>query len=158
MLSPAEKQEIEREAAHYPRRQAAVIEALKVVQKHRRWVSDEALADVAGCLDMDPAEVENVATFYNLIYRRPVGEHVILVCDSISCWVLGATAIRRHLCARLGVEPGQTTADKRFTVLPVACLGACEQAPAMMIDETLYGQLTTARVDEILARLQESAP
>ena len=152
MLTPEEKAEIEAEAARYERKRSAVIEALKAIQRRRGWVSDEAVRDVAGILEMTPAEVDGVATFYSLIFRRPVGRHVILVCDSVSCWTMGYDAIRGRLQAKLRIGLGETSADGRFTLLPASCLGACDLAPAMMIDEELYGNLTPPKVDEILAK------
>jgi NADH-quinone oxidoreductase subunit E len=101
---------------------------------------------------MSPAEVDGVATFYSLIFRKPVGRHVILVCDSMSCWLTGYDEIKDHLVYKLGVNLGETTTDGKFTLLPAACLGVCEEAPAMMIDETLYTKLTPSSVDEILGR------
>jgi len=99
-----------------------------------------------------PAELDGIATFYNLVFRRPVGRHVILVCDSVTCWVMGYDAVREHLTAQLGIKLGETTADSRFSLLPVVCLGACDRAPVMMIDGKLYGSLTPQKIDEILAR------
>jgi NADH-quinone oxidoreductase subunit E len=152
MLTPEEKSEIEAESSRYERKRSAVIEALKAIQRRRGWVSDEAVRDVAGILEMTPAEVDGVATFYSLVFRRPVGRHVILICDSVSCWTMGYDAIREHLKAKLRVGFGETSADGRFTLLPASCLGACDLAPAMMIDEDLYGNLTPPKVDEILAK------
>jgi NADH-quinone oxidoreductase subunit E len=150
MLTEQEIEEIETEFPHYERRRALSVEALKVVQRHRGWVSDEALADVARLLEMSPAELDAVATFYNLIYRKPVGRHVILLCDSVSCWVMGYDSIRRHLEQRLGIGFGQTTGDGRFTLLPVVCLGICHRAPAMMIDDDLHQELSPDKIDPIL--------
>lgn len=154
MLSESERREIEAELAHYPLRQAAAIEALKVVQRHRRWVSDEALAEVAAMLGMSPAELDGVATFYNMIFRRPVGRHVILVCNSVSCWVMGYDELIARLSARLGVGLGGTTADGRFTLLPNVCLGACDRAPALMVDDDLYGPVDVGSIDAILDRYE----
>jgi NADH-quinone oxidoreductase subunit E len=150
MLTQAEKKEIEAVLGHYALKRAASIEALRIVQNHRGWVSDEALGDVAAELEMSPTDLDAVATFYNLIFRRPVGRHVILVCDSVSCWVMDYETIADHLKKRLGIEFGQTTADGRFTLLPHVCLGACDRAPVMMIDDRLYEFLDPARIDEIL--------
>lgn len=152
MLSEEEKHEIDEEAGRYLRRQAVGPEALKIVQRRTRWISDETLDEIACYLGMTPAELDSVATFYNLIYREPVGRHVILICDSVSCWVMGYERVLKHLYDRLGIKLGETTADERFTLLPMACLGACDHAPAMMIDNDLHGDLTPARIDEILAR------
>lgn len=152
MLTDEELREIERELAAYPTRTAGVIEALKVVQTRRGWVSDESVRDIAGCLGMSPEEVDGVASFYNLIFRRRVGRHVILLCDSVSCWVMGYDRVREHLSSRLGIGMGETTADHRFTLLPIVCLGACDIAPAMMVDDDLHGNLDAATIDEILER------
>jgi len=151
MLSPEEREEIEAELARYPTGRAVCVEAMKIVQRHRGWVSDEAIRDLGALLDLSPAELDSVATFYNLIFRKPVGRHVILVCSSVSCWVMGSEDVREHLKRRLGIGLGETTGDGRFTLLPVVCLGACDRAPVMMIDEDLHGPLTAEKIDEILS-------
>jgi len=152
MLSSEERREIEGEMPRYEQRRAACIEAMKIVQRHRGWVSDEAVRDVAELLQMTPDELDGVATFYNLIFRKPVGRHVILVCDSVSCWIMGYERLRRALSTRLGVELGQTTSDGRFTLLPIVCLGTCDHAPALMIDNDLHRDLTPEQLDGILER------
>jgi len=154
MLSREEIAEVEALIGEYPDPRAASIEALMVVQKHRRWVSDEALRDIAAFIGMDPSELDGVATFYNLIYRRPVGRHVILLCDSVSCWIVGYEKIRRALEQKLGIRFGQTTSDDRFTLLPIACLGACERGPAFMIDEDLHANVDAESLDRILAQYE----
>ena len=151
MLTAQEIKEIQAVLGHYMLKSAAGIDALKIVQKHRGWVSDEALIDVAEMLEMSPTDLDAVATFYNFIFRRPVGRHVILVCDSVSCWIMGYEAIVNHLQHRLGIGFGETTGDGRFTLLPNVCLGACDRAPVMMIDEQLYSELDTEKIDEILS-------
>lgn len=157
MLTESERREILGELSHYDYKRAACIEALKIVQKHRGWVSDEALEAIAELLEMSPAELDNVATFYNLIYRKPVGKNVILVCNSVSCWLMGYDRIRSQLETSLEVGLGETTEDGTFTLLPMVCLGTCDHAPAMMIGETLYQDLTPERVDEILARYRDQS-
>ena len=152
MLSDEERQEIEAEMQHYDDPRAASIEALKVVQHHRGWVSDESLSDIGELLGMTTADLDGVATFYNLIFRKPVGRHVILACNSISCWIMGYESVRDYLSTHLGVKLGETTADGRFTLLPVVCLGACDHAPVMMVDDELHGDLTPERIDEILRK------
>jgi NADH-quinone oxidoreductase subunit E len=150
MLSDQERSEIEAEVALHDQKRAAGIHALTIVQQHRGWVNDEALRDIAALLDMSTAELDSVATFYNLIFRQAVGRHVILMCDSVSCWIMGYERLREHLSARLGIHLGETTADGRFTLLPVVCLGACDHAPALMIDKNLHHDLTPDKLDEIL--------
>lgn len=152
MLSDEEKKEIEAEFPNYANKQSLTIDALKIVQRHRGWVSDEAIRDVANFLEMTPSELDAVATFYNLIFRKPVGRHVILVCNSITCWVMGYEGIRDALRSRLGVDLGGTTPDGRFTLLPTVCIGICDHAPALMIDEDTYTNLDEARLDTILAQ------
>jgi NADH-quinone oxidoreductase subunit E len=152
MLTEAEKKEIDAEARHYEYKRAACVDALKVVQRHRGWVSDESLRDVAEYLEMTQDELDNVATFYNLIFRKPVGKHVILVCDSVSCWIMGYERVRRRLTERLGIGFGETTADERFTLLPIVCLGTCDHAPAMMIDGDLCRDVDPEKLDTILAK------
>ncbi|HET7586922.1 MAG TPA: NADH-quinone oxidoreductase subunit NuoE [Gammaproteobacteria bacterium] len=152
MLTEVEKREIEEERGHYPDNRAVSVEALKIVQRARGWVSDDSLADVADYLGLSTAEVESVATFYSLIYRQPVGRHVIHACDSISCWIMGYGDMCETLKQKLGVGLGGTTADGRFTLLPIPCLGNCDHAPAVMIDEDLHNDVTADNVDAILER------
>ncbi|MBD3401433.1 NADH-quinone oxidoreductase subunit NuoE [candidate division GN15 bacterium] len=151
MLSQEEKAEIDKELSHVPTKQAACLGALKIVQAHRDgWVTDEGLLDVAEYLDMSPDELDSVATFYNLIFRRPVGRHKIFICDSVSCWITGYKEILEHLHKQLGIRPGETTPDNKFTLLPIPCLGICDHAPAFIIDETTYVDLTPDKVEDIL--------
>jgi NADH-quinone oxidoreductase subunit E len=152
MLTADEINEIESEAAHYPRRDAVCIDALKIVQRHRGWISDEGVCDIAVHLGMSATDVDSIATFYNLIFRRPVGRHVILVCDSVSCWIMGADRTRQHLQERLGIGLGETTSDNRFTLLPIVCLGCCDHAPAMMVDRDLHSDLDPQNIDTELEK------
>jgi NADH-quinone oxidoreductase subunit E len=149
-LSPEELAEIDAEIDHVPYRSAVAIDALKIVQAHRGWVSDESLQAIARHLQMSAEELEGIATFYNLIFRQPVGEKVILLCDSISCWIKGCGAIKAGISEHLGVGLGETTADNHYTLLPVTCLGACDKAPAMMVGEDLHTNLETSQLATIL--------
>jgi NADH-quinone oxidoreductase subunit E len=152
MLTPEERAEIEAEMPHYPTRRAVSIDALRIVQKRRGWISDDALRDVAEFLEMTPAELDGIATFYNLLLRKPAGRHVIWICDSVSCWIMGCQKQREWLEQRLGIRLGETTPDNRFTLLPIVCLGCCDRAPAMMVGEDLHTNLTPERIDGILER------
>lgn len=154
MLHEEEWREIAAELPHYEDARALSLDALKVVQRRRGWVDDQGLADCAEALGLSVADMEGVATFYNLVFRQPVGRHVVLVCDSISCWICGYDRMREHLQQKLGIGIGETTSDDRFTLLPVNCLGACDSAPVMMIDGELHRDLTPERIDTILERYE----
>jgi NADH-quinone oxidoreductase subunit E len=152
MLTEEEKKEIDAEVQDNEKKHAACVGAMKVIQKKRGWVSDEAIKDISELLRMSPDELDGVATFYSLIFRKPVGRHVILICDSVSCWVMGYERIIEYLKKKIGIEFGETSADGKFTLLPVACLGLCAQSPAMVVDNEVYGDLNEDRIDEILKK------
>ncbi|HEX2394178.1 MAG TPA: NADH-quinone oxidoreductase subunit NuoE [Bacteroidales bacterium] len=154
MLSNAEKDEIKKEIELYPYSQAACIDALKIVQEHRGWISDEAISDIASELKMSPEEVDSIATFYTRIYRRPTGRNVILICDSVSCMVMGYETLYKYISDKFSIGFGETTKDGRFTLLPISCLGDCDHAPAMMINDDLYHDITVSSLDEILKKYQ----
>ena len=149
-LTEIEIGEIEREIQHLPDRQSAAIDALKIVQVHRGWISDNSLAAIAQLLGMSVDELDGIATFYNLIYRQPVGENVILFCDSVSCWLMDGEKVCKKLREKLEIEFGQTSADNKYTLLPVTCLGDCDHAPAMMVGDELHHDLTVDNLAEHL--------
>ena len=150
MLSGEEIQEIEAEFPNYADKRAVCIDALKIVQQHRGWVSDDALHDMTDYLEKTTDELDGVVTFYNLIFRKPVGKHVILLCNSVSCYVMGYESIRQYFKEALQVDFGGTTADGVFTLLPTACLGICDYAPAMMVDGDTYTQLDPQNIGVVL--------
>jgi NADH-quinone oxidoreductase subunit E len=152
MLSEAELSAIDAEIAHVPYRAAVAIDALKIVQAHRGWVSDESLQAIASHLQMSAAELDGIATFYNLIFRRPVGDKVILLCNSISCWIKGCDKLQQQISEQLGIELGETTADQQFTLLPVTCLGACDKAPVMMVGDDLYENVNEKLLHDTFTR------
>ena len=151
-LSATEREEIETEAAHYPRRDAVCIEALQIVQRHRGWVSDDSVAAIAAYLNMGAAQVDDVATFYNRIFRQPVGRKIIYLCNSVVCWMEGCDTLRAHLNERLGIDYGDTSDDGEYTLLPITCLGDCDHAPALMIDDAHYHDLAVDSLDRLLAK------
>ena len=151
VLDAAEQREVLEILGRHGSGRAAAVEALKAVQARRGWVGDQALAGLAGALGLSAAELDGLATAYPLIFRRPVGRHVILLCDSLSCWIRGQEELLAALRAQLGVGFGGTSADGRFTLLPAACLGACDRAPAMMVDGDLHGPVEPGRLDAVLA-------
>lgn len=152
MLTNDEIKEIQKEISHYPYPAAACIDALKIVQHQRGWVSDESVKDIAQILNMSNEEVDGVATFYSRIYRKPVGRNVILLCDSITCMVMGYDTIYEFLKSKLGIGFGETTPDGRFTLLPISCLGDCDHAPAMMINNDHYNNLVIEKMDELIGK------
>ena len=149
-LSDEEAHQLDGILGHYPDRRAAAATALRLVQARRRWLSDEAMADLGEYLGMTVAELDSIATFGNMVFRQPVGRHIVLVCDSFACWSLGYAELRAAVEAELGVGMGQTTADGRFTLLPIVCLGACDRGPAMMVDDDLRGPVAPADVPGLL--------
>ena len=151
-LTEAELAEIHHEMGHYEDPRAASIEALKAVQKHRGWVPDGAIGAIAGVLGIPAADVEGVATFYNMIFRRPVGRHVVKVCDSIACFLTGYDELKDAIMTHTGLGWGETRADGRYTLLPVCCLGNCDKGPTLMIDDDTHGPVAPAEVPALLER------
>ena len=133
-----------------------IVDALWAIQQQKGWIDDTSLKAAAAECALSPAEADEVATFYNLLFRRPVGKRVIFVCDSISCELTGGVELMRGLCTELGIEPGQTTADGEFTVLPIVCLGHCDKAPCCLAGETVHGPLGSDRpsVQTLLQRIR----
>nr|WP_294972561.1 NADH-quinone oxidoreductase subunit NuoE [uncultured Pseudomonas sp.] len=149
-LSETERSAIEHEMHHYEDSRAASIEALKIVQKQRGWVPDGAIGAIAEILGIPDSDVEGVATFYSQIFRQPVGRHIIRVCDSMVCYIGGHESVVGEIQKQLGIGLGQTTVDGRFTLLPVCCLGNCNNAPALMIDDDTFGDLRPDGVAKLL--------
>jgi NADH-quinone oxidoreductase subunit E len=133
------------------------IDLMFAMQDHYGYMSDEALEEAGALLGMTPLELEELATFYTFIYRRPVGRYVIHVCDSLICLMDGYQKIADYLCSKLEIAPGQTTADGLFTVLPVCCIGYCDRSPAMLINRTAYGHLTAEKIDAVIEDLRQQA-
>ena len=150
VLSEAERSAIEHELHHYEDSRAASIEALKIVQKARGWVPDGAADAIGEILGIPASDVEGVATFYSQIFRQPVGRHIIRVCDSMTCYVGGHESVVAEMHKQLGIGLGQTTSDSRFTLLPVCCLGNCDKAPALMIDDDTFGDVQPDGVAKLL--------
>jgi NADH-quinone oxidoreductase subunit E len=141
--------------AESPREKA--IDVMFEIQELQGWMSDQAMVEAAELLGMTPLELEELATFYDYIYRSPVGRYVIKVCDSTVCWLEGHLRLVDYLCSRLGISLGGTTADGLFTLLPVCCIGYCDRAPAMMVNKSVFGNLTPEKIDRILSQLAEKA-
>ena len=153
-LSDSERSAIEHELHHYEDSRAASIEALKIVQKARGWVPDGAIAAIGEIIGIPASDVEGVATFYSQIFRQPVGRHIIRVCDSMVCYIGGHESVVSSLQQQLGIGLGETSSDGRFTLLPVCCLGNCDKAPALMIDDQTFGDVQPGDVAELLENYQ----
>jgi NADH-quinone oxidoreductase subunit E len=134
------------------------VDVMFALQNHYGYLSDEALEEGARLLGMTPIELEELATFYDFIYREPVGRYVIHVCDGVVCWMNGYDRVMDYLSKKFGIKPGETTEDGLFTILPTACIGYCDLSPAMLINGRPYGPLTPEKIDDILNRLRAEAP
>ncbi len=143
-FSPETTSAIRAAAESHGGAKAGMLEALRLVQDAHGWVSDSDLAEAAATLGVSTAEIESLATFYSHIFRRPVGETVILLCDGLSCFLCGADAVRDAVMATLGVGFGETTPDGRFTLIDTCCVGGCDRAPAALVgrDRKLVGPLS----------------
>ena len=150
LLSHEKREQFRSRVALAPHPRELIVDVLRAIQDEYGWVPDEGVELAASILGLSPLQVEEVATFYDKIFRQPVGKKVIHVCDSICCWSRGSELIVRQLQDKLGIGLGETTGDGEFTLLPTCCLGACGQAPAMMIGFTLYGNLDPEKIDAIL--------
>lgn len=149
--------EIDQWVAKYPagQQQSAVLPALSIVQEYNQgWLSRELMDAVASYLEMSPIAVYEVATFYSLYDLKPTGKHKINLCTNVSCMLMGCETIANHLKQRLGIEFGETTADGKFTLREVECLGACAQAPVVHIGREYHEKLTPEKIDKILDDLK----
>jgi NADH-quinone oxidoreductase subunit E len=144
------------EGSGHPREQA--VNVMYALQAHYGYLSDEAVFEAAELLGMTPLEIEELATFYDFIYRKPVGRYVIHVCDSTTCWMFGHESVLDYLAGKLGASAGETSVDGLFTLLPVCCVGYCDHAPVMLINGKPYGDLTPESIDEILKTLRTRQP
>jgi NADH-quinone oxidoreductase E subunit len=154
VLSEASKAEIRRVRDEYPDAQSALLSALYLAQRdYGGWLPEGAFDEVAEVMGLPATLVASVASFYTMLNRRPVGRHLVQVCTNISCSLLGAEHLVRYISRLLGIEPGETTPDGRFTLLTVECLGSCGTAPMMQVDDRYYENLTEEKVQDILKAL-----
>lgn len=153
-LSASLRRRIEDVAARYPKKGAALLPVLHLVQQETGFISAEEERSVARALGLKPMKVREVVTFYTMFLRRPVGKYHLQACSNLTCSLLGAGPLLEHLRRKLGIGLGETTADGRFTLSAVECLGACEQAPCLMVNFDYYGQLDREKIDRILESLE----
>ncbi len=150
MLSEATHQKIDALIRKYPYPRSALIPGLWLAQQEAGYLSPEAIRDVAEIFKLPPNEVYEVASFYTMLYKKPVGKYVIQVCTNISCLLCNCEEIMAHLEKRLGIRPGETTSDQRFTLMEAECLASCGTAPVAQINEDYYESLTPEKMDRIL--------
>jgi len=138
----------------YPNKRAACLPGLYIAQREFGHVSLEAMEYVAGLLELSPANVYGVASFYTMYNKEQVGKYLVQVCMNLPCAMVGAEEVLEHISEKLGIKEGETTSDEKFTLMKVECLGACGAAPMMQINDEYYEDLTPAKVDEILDGLK----
>jgi NADH-quinone oxidoreductase subunit E len=153
LLSAEGARRVEELVRRYPKKEAALLPVLHLVQREKGFISPEAEEWVAATLGVPALLVREVLSFYTLLHRKPVGRYVIQVCRNISCFLAGSADIVKYFEARLGIREGETTADGKFTLQAVECLGNCDHAPCLMINDDDYGPVTREAVDGILKRL-----
>jgi NADH-quinone oxidoreductase subunit E len=153
-VRPETDRRIDELLALFPRPGSALLPALHLIQEEKGFVSEESMEYVAGKIGVSPAFVAGVVSFYTLFHRRPVGRHHLQVCRTLPCALRGAAEVVAHLGRRLGIKPGETTPDGRFSLVEVECLGACDEAPMMQVNDRDHGHLDPRRVDALLDSLK----
>ena len=157
MLRPETLEAIARSRTRYARAQSALLPALHAAQEQIGYLPAPALADVADALGVPVTEVAAVATFYSMFHTEPVGRHIVRVCTNLACQLNGADRIVERFCERLGIRPGQTSADGQVSLEVAECLAACEEAPVVLADADRIARATPAAVDGIVQRLRADA-
>jgi NADH-quinone oxidoreductase subunit E len=158
MIPEALKTELQQRVAAAVTNREAAVDVMKELQKNYGWLTDEAVLEAADILGLSPLQVEELATFYEMIYRRPVGKLVIHVCDSISCWSMGGGTLMDRFKSLLNIDTGDTTPDGFFTLLPCCCLGNCGNAPAVMVGDRQLGSVTPESAEKLVSDLRSSNP
>jgi NADH-quinone oxidoreductase subunit E len=151
MIPAALKQQLLERVKGAVTNREATIDIIKAIQNHYGWLTDQAVLEASEILGLSPLQIDELASFYEFIYRKPVGQRVIHVCDSISCWSTGMGSLLRYISDSLGISVGQTTPDGLFTLLPCNCLGHCGDGPTMMIDGRIHGKVTPELASELIA-------
>lgn len=149
-LNKAVDAEIERIQRFYPTKEALLLPVLHAAQRAEGWLSEETMAFVASRLDMPPAKVRQVASFYTMFNKKPVGKCHLQICNNIACWLRGSEEIIHHVEKRLGLQLGEMTPDARFTLSEVECLGSCGTAPVAQVNDDYHENLTIADVDRLI--------
>ena len=154
MLSQTACRQIQILMDKYPRKRSALIPALQLAQKEAGYLSLEIMLEIAGMFSLTPNEVNEVASFYTMLHKQLVGKYIIQVCTNISCLLCNVELIMDHLVRRLGIRPGQTSPDMKYTLVEVECLGSCGTSPVVQINDDYYEDLTVEKLDKILDSLE----
>jgi NADH-quinone oxidoreductase subunit E len=157
-VSPELKKKLQAIVARYPKKKSAVMPALYLAQEHFGWVSKEAIQWVSDELSLSPAHVESVATFYTMYYKRPVGKYHVQVCRTLSCMLCGAKDISAYLKQRLGIVPGEVSADGLWSWEEVECLGSCGSAPMVEINDVFFEYLTPDSLGVLMDTIEKELP
>ena len=150
-IPPATRERLARLLTEYRRKPDALLTALYLVQADCNCLSDAVLTEFAAIMEMPKSVIYEVATFYSLYSTKPVGRNIVMVCQNLCCFLRGSDEVVMAIARELGIKPGETTADGKFTLRPVECLAACERAPAIQINDKLMGPVTPADIPGILA-------
>lgn len=156
MIPVSLKQELELRIAGALTNREAAVDVMKELQRHYGWMTDEAMGEASDLLGLTTLQIEELATFYEMIYRRPVGRHVIHVCDSISCWTMGGETLLVLLENHMNIKVGETSPEGSITLLPCSCLGNCGEAPCLMVGEEQYGRVTQELALQLISNLRKS--
>jgi NADH-quinone oxidoreductase subunit E len=155
-MLPAEiKAKLQEELDAVAHKRELAIDVLTAVQAHYGYLSDAAVEEAGELLEMTSLEIDELATFYTFLYREPVGKYVLHVCDSVICWMAGEENLVAHLCEKLEIGMGETTADGLFTLLPVCCIGYCDRSPAILVNRKVHGPLTVESLDRLIDELRD---
>ncbi|MGE5840577.1 MAG: NADH-quinone oxidoreductase subunit NuoE [Deltaproteobacteria bacterium] len=157
MIPEALRRELEEQIKEADHPREAVVDVMYALQKHYGYLTDEAVHEAASLVGMTPLEVDELATFYDFIYRERVGKYVIHACDGVVCWMFGEESVLHYLCRKLKVAVGETTHDGLFTVLHAVCIGYCDHAPAVLVNGRFYGDLNPERIDAMIEELRRAA-
>ena len=154
MLSESACKQIQDLISKYPQKRSALIPSLHLVQKELGYISQDSMREVAEIFDIAPNEVHEVTSFYTMFHRNPVGKYIVQVCTNISCQLCNAEDIMAHLTSKLGIKPGETSSDGKYTLLEVECLGSCGTSPVVQINDDYHEELTPEKLDKILDSLE----
>ncbi len=149
------KEKIDSIVAKSETKQSALIPVLREIQNEFGYLTDESMEEAAQILGLTPANVQSVATFYTMFFRKQPGKHVVWLCRTLSCGLKGAEQVEHYMCDKLGVHTGGTTSDGKITLMEAECLAACGTAPVMLVDDDLVENLTKEKIDQIIEELRK---